>query len=242
MGNLSKPTKLTHLAMLIKRLAIIVPVALVGACTTVNVDQIRLEQSLTLGDGEAVVILGRHHSAEFETEHSLVRCLGDKLRQNKQDIVVIPEAKFTDQFYPWFEARTAPLHPKKMQKILEMPLVAKKINALNIRYFIWVEGSTERTNSIGSLACGIGAGGAGCFGFGAWEDTSEYETAVWDMHKFTEVGRISTDAVGNSYMPAFIIPIPLLAGVENDACEGMGNQLVKFFQNDADAVKRLPEN
>lgn len=209
----------------------------IGACTTVNVDQIKLAKNLGLNGGDAVVVMGRHHSAEFETEYSLVNCVGDKLRQNKAGIVVIPERQFADQFYPWFEARTAPLHPLKMRKILEMPLVARKIENLNIRYFVWVEGSTERTAMTGTMTCGIGAGGAGCFGFGAWEDTSEYETAVWDMQKFKEVGRISTDAVGNSYMPAFIIPIPLLAGVEKDACEGMGNQLISFFGSNINAMK-----
>jgi hypothetical protein len=214
----------------------------IGACTTVNVDQIKLSKNLGLAGGDAVVVMGRHHSAEFETEYSLVNCVGDKLRQNKVGIVVIPERQFADQFYPWFEARTAPLHPLKMRKILEMPLVASKIENLNIRYFVWVEGSTERTAMTGTMSCGIGAGGAGCFGFGAWEDTSEYETAVWDMQKFKEVGRISTDAVGNSYMPAFIIPIPLLAGVEKDACEGMGNQLINFFDSNTNTVERQPSN
>jgi len=34
-------------------------------------------------------------------------------------------------------------------------------------------------------------------------------------------------------MPAIVIPIPLLAQVQGDACRGMGKQLVKFFQDNA---------
>ncbi|MGK0440086.1 MAG: hypothetical protein ACJATK_003050, partial [Paracoccaceae bacterium] len=49
-----------------------------------------------------------------------------------------------------------------------------------------------------------------------------------------------TEAVGTSYMPAFVIPIPLLAQVEGDACQGMGNQLVRFFTNDSSGLKTSP--
>ena len=104
---------------------------------------------------------------------------------------------------------------------------------LQIRYFVWVEGSTERTGSSGSITCSISPAGGGCFGFGTWEDTSDYETTIWDIETFSEVGRISTEAVGTSYLPAFVIPIPLLAQVQGDACNGMGKQLVKFFQDNA---------
>jgi len=203
----------------------------VSACTTINVDHVKLEENIDLRSGDAVVVLGRHHSAEFETEPSLIRCIGGRLQRGAKNIRIIPEDEFVDQFYPWFEARTAPIHPKKLRKVLDQPGVAERIEALNIRFFVWVEGSTERTGSAGSMTCSVGPGGGGCFGFGTWEDTSEYETAIWNVDSFKEVGRISTDAVGTSYMPAFV--------VEGDACQGMGTQLVKFFADGSDDVKRL---
>ncbi|NND00127.1 MAG: hypothetical protein HKN85_08095, partial [Gammaproteobacteria bacterium] len=195
-----------------------------AGCTTINVDHIQLEDSLSVRQGDAVVILGSHHSAEIETESSLVACIGGKLQRKVKEVTVIPELQFVDDFYPWFEARTAPQHPKKLRQVLDQPGVAQRIEQLGIRFFVWVEGSTERTNSAGSMTCSIGPTGGGCFGFGTWEDTSDYETTIWDIESFKEVGRISTEAVGTSYMPAFVIPIPMLAQVEGDSCEGMGNQ------------------
>lgn len=212
----------------------------VSACTTINVDHVRLKDTAELKEGDAMVVLGRHQTAEIQTEASLVSCIGGRLARGTGDVRIIPEAEFVDAFYPWFEARTAPLHPKKLRKVLDQPQVAEKIKDLNIRYFVWVEGSTERTNSAGSMTCSIGPGGGGCFGFGSWEDTSDYETTIWDLDTFSEVGRVSTEAVGTSYMPAFVIPIPLLAQVEGDACQGMGNQLVRFFANDPSALKTSP--
>lgn len=210
-----------------------------SACTTINVDQVKLEETVPLADGDSLVILGRHHSPEFETESSLVSCLGGKLRSGTSNINIIPQEEFVNSFYPWFEARTAPLHPEKLQRVLEQPDVAAKIDAMNIRYFVWVEGSTERTGSSGSLSCSIGPGGGGCFGFSTWEDTSDYETTIWDIESFKEVGRVSTEAVGTSYLPAFVIPIPLLAQVQGDACQGMGKQLVNFFSKDGNALQTL---
>lgn len=203
----------------------------VSACTTINVDQVRLKDTAELSKGDAMVVLGRHQTAEIQTESSLVACIGGRLQRGTRDVRIIPEREFVDSFYPWFEARTAPLHPAKLRTVLDQPMVAEKIKAMNIRYFVWVEGSTERTNAAGSMTCSIGPGGGGCFGFGTWEDTSDYETTIWDLETFDEVGRVSTEAVGTSYMPAFVIPIPLLAQVQGDACQGMGKQLVRFFGN-----------
>ena len=212
-----------------------------SACTTINVDQVRLRDTAALEEGDAMVVLGRHQTAQVQTEASLVSCIGNRLDSGTSSVRIIPEAEFVDAFYPWFEARTAPLHPKKLKKVLLEPIVAEKINALNIRYFIWVEGSTERTGASGSLSCTISPAGSGCFGFGSWEDTSDYETTIWDLQNFEEVGRISTEAVGTSYMPAFVVPIPLLAQVQGDACQGMGKQLVRFFQqDDSKALKTRP--
>lgn len=213
--------------------------AMASACTTINVDQVILQEDIGLIEGDSVVVLGRHHSAQFETEPSLIKCLGNRLGRGTNNINIIPEDQFVDQFYPWFEARTAPINPKKLRQVLDQPGVAERLKSLNVRFFVWVEGSTERTGSAGSMTCSIGPGGGGCFGFGTWEDTSDYETAIWNVDEFKEIGRISTDAVGTSYMPAFVVPIPLLAGVENDACQGMGTQLVKFFANESPKLKTL---
>jgi len=215
-------------------------IIVLSACTTINVDHVRIKETVALKEGDAMVVLGRHQTAEIQTEASLVSCIGSRLARGTGGVRIIPEAEFVDAFYPWFEARTAPLHPKKLRKVLNQPMVAEKIESLNIRYFVWVEGSTERTNAAGSMTCSIGPGGGGCFGFGSWEDTSNYETTIWDLATFSEVGRVSTEAVGTSYMPAFVIPIPLLAQVEGDACQGMGNQLVSFFTKDSSALETRP--
>ena len=94
---------------------------------------------------------------------------------------------------------------------------------------MWIDGETIRTGGAGSMTCGIGPGGAGCFGFGTWGNDSNYEATIWDFTDQEEVGRMSTQASGQSYMPAVVVPIPIIAPVQGTACDGLGDQLLEFF-------------
>ena len=66
-------------------------------------------------------------------------------------------------------------------------------------------------------------------GRGTWSDDARYEATIWDFTDRAEVGRISTDATGQSYMPAVILPIPIIAPVQGTACDGIGEQLLNFL-------------
>jgi hypothetical protein len=96
---------------------------------------------------------------------------------------------------------------------------------------IWIDGSTVRSDSSGSMTCAVGPGGGGCFGFGMWSNDSNYEATIWDFTEHAEVGRISTSATGQSYMPAVVIPIPIIAPVQGTACDGIGDQLLQFLSS-----------
>ena len=169
-------------------------VLLAGGCTSVTVDEFK-RGNATLDATDSVVVLGRRHSSDYETEPDLVECIGDEIASGS-GIKVIGEREY-------------------------------------IHYIIWIDGHTETTNSAGSIGCSVGPGGAGCFGFGTWDKESAYEATIWDFDKSQIVGKISADASGTSYMPAIIVPIPLIARVQNGACEGLGTQLRKFLQPDS---------
>ena len=204
-----------------------------SACTTVSIDEMRWQETDIDLNQDSIVILGRHHSPEYETEPELVSCIGKRLESGMRGLNVIPESEFVNMLYPWFEPRTAPLTMDKFVKILDEPMIRDELVKNRVRYMIWVEGATETINQIGSMSCAIGPGGGGCFGFGSWENQSEYEASIWDFENTREAGRISTDAQGTSYMPAIVIPIPIIARVQSNACDGMGSQLSAFFAPEA---------
>jgi hypothetical protein len=55
---------------------------------------------------------------------------------------------------------------------------------------------------------------------------------VWDVASLQNVGTISTDATGQSYVPALVIPIPLIARVEANACIRLADQLKQFVNGE----------
>ena len=209
-------------------IAVLFSLAMLGGCTSITIDEYKAVDRMEIDEGDHIVVLGRRHSSDYETEPTLISCIGNILRSSG-NLQVIPEPLFMDALYPWFEPRTAPMRVKDMNRLLIQEQVGQRIKEYNIRYIVWVDGNTETTNSSGSIGCSIGAGGAGCFGFGTWEKESDYEATVWDYEELENMGQISADASGTSYMPAVIVPIPIIARVQNTACRAMGAQLTNFF-------------
>ena len=202
-----------------------------GCRSTTIIDQYR-DAEISLRSGDSVVVLGRRHSSELETEKDFISCVGNELSYGKTGINVIPEDLFLDSMYPHFEVSTAPVDVKNLDELVQDPVVAQKFSEFNIRYFIWIDGFTERVDSSGSISCSISPGGAGCFGFATWEDEAHYEASIWDFETLKLAGRISAETQGTSYMPAIVIPIPLLARVQASACSSMASQIKSFMQQE----------
>jgi hypothetical protein len=205
---------------------------IVSGCVTSTVDEMVYNEP-TEGIGDAtVVILGRRHASDYETEPDFIQCVGKHISSRDRAINVLGELEFINALYPWFEPRTAPLRPEDIDKLMVQPPVAAKMAELKTEYMIWIDGSTVETNSAGSMTCGIGPGGAGCFGFGTWGNESNYEATIWDFTDRAEVGRVNTSTSGQSYMPAVVVPIPIIAPVQGTACDGIGDQLLEFLSGD----------
>lgn len=198
-------------------------------CSSIAVDQMRLAETDINLETDTVVVLGRQNSPAYEAEGSLVSCVASQLSSGSSGMEVIPDAEFIDALYPWFEPRTAPLSLARLESLLKEDILQQAIEGFNVRYIIWIEGNTETVDSGGGISCTISPAGAGCLGLGMWEDEGSYEASVWDFHSLAESGRISVDGRGTSYVPAVIIPIPLLARVQTNSCRGLGRQIQSFI-------------
>ena len=204
---------------------------MLASCTSTTVDEFRQGETGIESD-ESVVILGRRQASDFETKSDFVECVGNRMSQGENAISIIPEREFVDAMFPWFEPRTAPLRASDLEQLLAEDVVAQKMNEFGIRYMVWVEGFTETTGRTGSISCTVGPGGGGCFGFGTWEDDANFDARVWDVNSLRNVGTINTDATGQSYLPALVVPIPLIARVETNACNRLAAQLKDFVNGE----------
>jgi hypothetical protein len=209
----------------------VITMLLLSACnTTTRIDEYRQNPATIMNSEDSVVILGRRHSSGHETEIDFVSCVGKSLSSGQSAISVIPEQQFVDAMYPYFEPSTAPMDVKNLGRLVQNPAIAKNFSDFKLRFFIWIDGSTETTDKKGSISCAIGPGGGGCFGFATWDDEANYEASIWDFKNLQLTGKINAETQGTSYLPAIIIPIPMLARVQSSACKSMAQQLKSFLQ------------
>lgn len=210
-----------------RALVVLLAALAAGGCVDATIEQYQ-QLDASVQSGEKVVVLGRRHNTAYETETNFVECIGDALA-SRGELQVVPEKQFVDELYPWFEPRTAPLKTADLPELLANPLVADRVAERDLRYLVWVDGSTSTTDQAGSMTCTISPGGGGCFGFVTWARDSSYEASIWDLQEQRNVGRISSDASGTSYMPAVVLPVPIIARVQAQACGGLADQLTQFF-------------
>ncbi len=211
----------------------LVAIALSG-CVTSRVEDSR-EGVTGILEGESVVIMARSYHLGNETEAKYITCVEDALSRGSRGLRVIPHKQFVDSLFPWFEPRTAPAETKNLPKLMERPGVADRIAQQGVRYIIWLDGDTERVAGGGSLSCAAGPGGGGCFGFAWWQNDADYNASVWDLEGLESAGSVSADVSGTSFLPALVVPIPLIARAQAAACKGLADQLRAFIVDEPSA-------
>jgi|TARA_B100001765_G_scaffold156996_1_gene101628 hypothetical protein len=216
-------TKRIHIAF------VLIAMHWLTGCVNTTIQEVR-EASTSLNSKESIVILSRKHKTSGETEDDFVGCVSNKTGSGEDALSVMSERDFMDELFPWFEPRTAPLNMRELTYVISRPLISEKIRAIGVRYLVWVEGTTERSEESGALQCTVVSGGIpACFGFLSWESGSDYEASVWDINRGITVGKVSSEASGTSIVPALIVPIPFIARVQTQACISLSEQLKTFI-------------
>lgn len=199
----------------------------VMACVSSSVEQLRHAPVGLIKEGETIVVLGRRQNFRHQTESDFTSCVYKNLLRQK--LPVKPEQQFMDEMFPWFQPRMAPLTADELAARLLVPELAERLQQSGTRYVIWLDGITNRGDDGGTMSCSVGIGGGACLGLLWWEDDAEYEAVIWDMQTLKSMGKIAVEASGTSYVPAVIIPIPLLAPTRSAACRGVAKQIGEFL-------------
>jgi len=201
------------------------------ACITSRIEDVR-ESKTGIAEGEGIVIMAKSYHLGNETEAGFISCVGDSIGRGSAGLRVVPNTEFVDALFPWFEPRTAPAETKGLPTLMSRKGVQEMIRDKGVRYIVWLDGDTDRVAGGGSMSCAAGPGGGGCFGFAWWQNDAKYEASVWDLDGLEDAGTISADVSGTSFMPAIVIPIPLIARTQSKACKGLADQLKLFIVND----------
>ncbi|MXW52720.1 MAG: hypothetical protein F4X44_11235 [Gammaproteobacteria bacterium] len=209
-------------------------VALMPGCVSTTMQQVR-DADTGIESNEAIAVLGRKFLSRDETESGFLDCVAEKSSSGANSLKVIPHEEFVDHLFPWFEPRTAPLDIVDMKNLVKNETIAQRLDDKDVRYIVWIEGTTERAEQGGTLNCAVATGGVpACFGFLSWEAESNYEAIVWDIRRSVTAGKVSSEARGMSFVPAIIIPIPFIARTQAHACTHMSKQLKQFIAGPAE--------
>lgn len=217
----------------------------VSGCMTAKVDETR-QAVAHVQPNESIVLLKKPQIEGNGTEEVFLDCVQERLggelihpeegqKARSKDPSHVPfriygEQQFADQMFPWFEPSTAPLNANGLHVLLQRPGVSERLRQIGVRYVVWLDGNTRKTDGGGSIACGAGPGGAGCIGLGWWEKNSGYVASVWDVQEGTEIGSVETDVTGTSVLIGAIAPIPIITPVRRTACDRLSEQLRSFLQ------------
>ncbi len=210
--------------------------ALLAGCMRARVDESR-EMATAIASSESVVVMAKPQIEGAGAESEFLDCVGERIAGRNKSIKVHPNEDFADRLFPWFEPGTVPLKPEGVAAVLAQPGVSEQVAASGVRYVVWLDGGTRRTDGGGSLACGAAPGAAGCIGFGWWEKESSYEATVWDLKQARSVGSVGASVTGTSAVVGAIVPLPFIARVQGTACTRLGDQLRSFLAGSPGATR-----
>lgn len=222
-----------------------------SGCMTAKIEEVR-QAPTQISSSDAIVLLAKPHLEGTGTEDKFMDCLERELvgkrvsadaasalkagkkfeaRSSLADrpFQIYADNQFVDALYPWLEPSTAPANAQGFNTFLSRPGVSERVSSMGVRFIVWVDGTTVKTDGGGSIACAAGPGGAGCLGLGWWERTSDYEATVWDLRGGANAGTVTTGVKGTSVMIGAIVPIPIISPVQSTACDRLAGQLKSFL-------------
>ncbi len=237
----------THVRVPLRTAAV---VGLIGTlatgCMTTKVDETR-QVAAAIQANESIVLLKKPQLEGVGTEEVFLDCVQERLggqlvhpesgQNGRASTAKVPfkiygEQEFTDAMFPWFEPSTAPANAAGLRVLLRRPGVTERLQEIGVRYVVWLDGNTKKTDGGGSVACAAGPGGAACIGVGWWEKESGYVASVWDMQNATEIGTVTADVTGTSVLIGAVAPIPIISPVRRKACDRLSEQLRSFLAGD----------
>ena len=236
------------------RAALCLAILATAGCMTSKVDETRQVAS-AIQAHESIVLLTKPQLEGVGTEGEFLSCVQEKLGgellhpqdgQSSKKVTsgvapfkIYGEQQFTDALFPWFEPSTAPANAAGLKGLLERPGVTERLAQIGVRYVVWLDGNTRKTDGGGSVACAIGPGGGGCLGVGWWDKESDYVATVWDLQTATEVGTVTADVTGTSVLIGAVAPIPIITPVQSTACNRLSEQLRSFLVG-SDLIETVP--
>jgi len=171
--------------------------------------------------------------AMYSFSRSVDRCLTRQFHLSLPDVPVIGHKVVQDMLYPLMEPGTQPGSELEFAGLLRRDDVRARLAGKGLRYLVAFSGSTRTDEWNGGIFCFGGYGGAGCLGFAWASKETALDAVLWDLQKDNGARHETGGDTGTSMVPAFILPIPLLASTQGEACRELGSRIVGAIEEGA---------
>lgn len=158
---------------------------------------------------------------------TMQECLHDRLAGTYPDGDFVVSSSIRDLLFPYLEPATQPMDDESFLALLSRNSVHARL-AEHIDYLVTFSGETTKEER-GGILCGAGYGGGGCLGLAWTNKDTQLRAVIWDLHSQTPAARQESRSQGTSWMPAFLLPIPIPALTEREACHDMSRHIIEFI-------------
>jgi hypothetical protein len=169
-------------------------------------------------------------------------CLTERIRDVAPEILIVPQRTIRDALFPLLEPATQPQSEEAFAKMLARDDVRARLSARGLRYLVAFAGGTRREDWGGGVLCGGGFGAGGCFGFMWRGERTALDAALWVLDGGSPLRREGAAVEGTSIVPAFLLPIPLLAQTGGEACRELGTRLANAIRESATPRAGVPDH
>lgn len=164
-------------------------------------------------------------------DSGLAECLGRELARRGPRYEVIPTPTYTRTAFPSLPEALVPKTAEYVRIALTDAGVQERVRSLGVDYLVYIAGSTEVAHDWGSITCGGGYGGGGCFGAVGFDKTSAVSAIVIDVDSTGEMARVSARTAGDSWLAVIgILPVWHNAPTERAACRALAEKLDEILR------------
>jgi len=158
---------------------------------------------------------------------SMQDCLYKRLVAAYPNGDFVVSASIRDMLFPYLEPATQPGTEETLAELLSRDAIHARLSQ-HIDYLVTFSGATTM-EAKGGIVCGAGYGGGGCLGLAWTNKDTQVRIVIWDINSHTPSARQEARTRGTAWMPAFILPIPIPALTEREACHDISHQIIEFI-------------
>lgn len=207
--------------MTARRTACLVAVALVLFATPLGA------QTTASATVRAGIVWWPADSAEAMGARSsdLEDCLAARISEVAPEIVMTRQQGIREALFPLLQPATQPATDEAFAALLAREDVRARLAQRGLRYLIAFAAKNRKEVGRGSILCIGGPGAAGCLGLAWVGESTAIDAAIWSLDDGAGMQREGARAEGTSVLPAFVLPVPIPARTQADACRELGARI-----------------